>query len=106
MEKTGGTLTVRSCRVPPQRLPEDYHPMSDGGYVAVSVEDTGCGMDKDVMAHIFDAFFTTKEAGKGTGMGLSVVQNILVSHGGYIQAESTPDQGSRFTFYLPERRTG
>lgn len=106
MEKTGGTLTVRSCRVPPQRLPEDYHPMSDGGYVAVSVEDTGCGMDKDVMAHIFDAFFTTKEAGKGTGMGLSVVQNILVSHGGYIQAESTPDRGSRFTFYLPERRTG
>jgi len=102
MEETGGTLTVRSFPVPVQRLPEDFHPMSGGSYVAVSVEDTGCGMEPEVQAHIFDAFFTTKAPGQGTGMGLSVVQNILVSHGGFIQVESTPGQGSRFTFYLPE----
>ncbi len=102
METQGGQLTVRSFPVPAQRLPEDFHPMSGGSYLAVSVEDTGCGMEPEVQAHIFDAFFTTKAAGQGTGMGLSVVQNILVSHGGFIQAESTPGQGSRFTFYLPE----
>ena len=102
MEAQGGRLTVRSFPVAAQRLPEDFHPMSGGSYLAVSVEDTGCGMEPEVQAHIFDAFFTTKAAGQGTGMGLSVVQNILVSHGGFIQAESTPGQGSRFTFYLPE----
>ena len=51
--------------------------------------------------HIFDAFFTTKAAGEGTGLGLSVVQNILISHGGFIEAHSTVGEGSEFLVYLP-----
>ena len=106
MERQGGTMTVQSRRISAQNLPEDFHPMSEGNYLSVSVADTGCGMEPEVLAHIFDAFFTTKAAGQGTGMGLSVVQNILVSHGGYIQVESAPGQGSTFTFFLPEKASG
>ena len=63
--------------------------------------DTGCGMTSETLAHIFDAFFTTKAAGEGTGLGLSVVQNILISHGGFIEAHSTVGEGSEFLVYLP-----
>ena len=54
-----------------------------------------------MLTQIFDPFFTTKAAGDGTGLGLSVVQNILISHGGFIEAKSTLGQGSRFLVYLP-----
>ena len=99
----GGILTVESNLVPASRVPEQFHPMSEGRYASVQVTDTGNGIDPEVLPHIFDSFFTTKEAGSGTGLGLCVVQNILVSHGGFIQVESTPGEGSSFTFYLPER---
>jgi len=70
-------------------------------YLRLSVQDTGCGMDKQTQEKIFEPFFTTKEVGKGTGMGLSTVYGIIKRVGGYIEVESSPGQGSKFTLYFP-----
>ena len=101
MDGTGGVLTVEAETVPQESLPPRYHPTAASGFVRVRVADTGCGMPPETLAHIFDTFFTTKAAGEGTGLGLSVVQNILISHGGFIEAHSTVGQGSEFLVYLP-----
>ena len=83
----GGQLTVRTH--------------VEEGRVALSVEDTGKGISEEVKRQIFNPFFTTKEVGKGTGLGLPVVHGIVTSHGGTIQVESREGQGSRFTIQLP-----
>ena len=101
MEGKGGVLTVQAEKIDADVLPENYHPTVQSGFVRVRVADTGCGMAPETLAHIFDTFFTTKAAGEGTGLGLSVVQNILISHGGFIEAHSTVGQGSEFLVYLP-----
>ncbi|HQJ08770.1 MAG TPA: PAS domain S-box protein [Deltaproteobacteria bacterium] len=72
-----------------------------GPYLKIAVKDTGCGMTPDIMDQIFEPYFTTKAAGKGYGMGLSVVHGILKSHGGSIAVESEPGKGSLFTVFLP-----
>ncbi len=70
-------------------------------YVKVDISDNGCGMSDEVIRQIFDPFFTTKKGGKGTGLGLALVEQIIGSHKGYIQAESVPEQGSTFHIWLP-----
>jgi len=72
-----------------------------GRYVVLEVTDNGCGMPPDVKAKIFDPFLTTKEQGKGTGLGLAMVYGIIRNHDGYIQVESSPGIGTTFTIYLP-----
>ncbi|MBE9528449.1 MAG: PAS domain S-box protein [Proteobacteria bacterium] len=75
--------------------------LSAGDYVQVSVEDTGPGMEHEVLQKIFDPYFTTKET--GTGLGLATSYKILERHGGHISVESTPGVGTTFTLLLPAR---
>lgn len=70
-------------------------------YIYISIEDDGCGMEKETLKHIFDPFFTTKKGGKGTGLGLALVEQIVTSHKGYIFAESQPGIGSCFHVGIP-----
>ncbi|MGD8267834.1 MAG: response regulator [Desulfobacterales bacterium] len=74
-----------------------------GRYVAVTVSDSGCGMDRQTLQKIFDPFFTTKPKGRGTGLGLATAYAIIKNHGGHIRAESHPGHGSRFSILLPAK---
>ncbi len=87
----GGTITIETTNVD----------LVDGPHVAVSVTDTGRGMDDATRAHLFEPFFTTKEVGKGTGLGLSTAYGIVKQSGGTIDVTSEPGAGSTFTIYLP-----
>jgi len=101
----GGTLTIATGNavvetghfgVPPYVVP--------GEYVKLSVTDTGTGIRKEVQEQIFEPFSTTKEVGKGTGLGLAVVYGIVKKSGGYILIDSEVGQGACFTVYLPKSK--
>jgi len=72
-----------------------------GEYVVLSVTDTGTGMTDDVKAHLFEAFFSTKPKGKGTGLGLATCQTIVQQSGGQITLKSEVGNGTTFTMYFP-----
>jgi two-component system, cell cycle sensor histidine kinase and response regulator CckA len=76
-----------------------------GEYVRISIKDDGCGMDEELQKHIFEPFYTTKEVGKGTGMGLSAAYGTVKLHGGDIFLESGPRQGSTFHILLPRSKS-
>ncbi len=76
--------------------------IKSGTYVRLTISDTGHGMDKQTMDRIFEPFFTKKEVGSGSGLGLSVVHGIVANHGGFMKVESQPGKGSRFMIYLPQ----
>lgn len=73
-----------------------------GRYASVAVADTGCGMDAATQARLFEPFFTTKAPGRGTGLGLALVQDALRQAGGFVRVASVPGRGSTFEVYLPE----
>ena len=70
-------------------------------FIRIDIKDNGCGMSPDVLKQIFDPFFTTKKGGKGTGLGLALTEQIVTSHRGIVNAESTPGMGSVFHLYFP-----
>jgi len=100
----GGTLTVRTenLTIDEERLTP--YRVKAGGYIKITVADTGIGMDKKTQARIFDPFFTTREMGRGKGLGLASVYGIIKNHGGFINVESQKDRGARFEIYLPASR--
>jgi signal transduction histidine kinase len=75
--------------------------MHDGRYARLTVSDSGCGMNAATLERIFDAFYTTKPVGQGTGLGLSMVHGTMRSHGGAVTVKSTPGKGSSFALYFP-----
>ncbi len=101
MQEHGGVLEVELTQQTLEQRSEPPFEAPPGRYVVIRVSDTGCGMSPELVGHIFDPYFTTKEAGKGTGLGLAVVHGIVKDLGGYIQVESAPGLGSTFDICLP-----
>jgi PAS domain S-box-containing protein len=102
MGENGGVLEVNLEQVTldePTARGLDLHP---GPYQRLTVSDTGHGMTSDLMARIFEPYFTTREVGKGTGLGLSIVHGIVIRHRGAITCRSEPGKGTIFEVYLPE----
>ncbi|WP_051958029.1 hybrid sensor histidine kinase/response regulator [Desulfobacter vibrioformis] len=104
MAEVRGTLTVTltdiifpdigvqaglSCQIP------------DGAYVRLEVIDTGHGMNEDTLEKAFEPYFTTREHGKGTGLGLTLVHSIVAEHQGFLDVASTPGKGTRFQLFFP-----
>ncbi len=98
----GGRLTIETRRTEvAEALPGVPGPVPPGQYVRCRVTDTGCGMPDHVRVRIFEPFYTTKEAGKGTGLGLATVYGVVKQSGAYIQVESAVGRGTTFDLYFP-----
>ncbi len=103
--EAGGQLTFETRVVDlDAKIPGSHAGLLSGPHLAITVADTGQGIPLDLQERIFEPFYTTKELGRGTGMGLAMVYGFARSHGGTVQVTSAPGQGARFTLYLPLSR--
>ncbi len=101
----GGTLAISTRNVSVRFDGREEHGwVNAGDYVAMIVTDTGIGMSETIQRHLFEPFYTTKETGKGTGLGLATVYGIVQQSGGYVWAKSELGRGSTFTIYIPSTK--
>ncbi len=102
MEESGGILTISLKNVTLNREDLAGDPLVlPGEYAQLSIKDTGAGIAPEVLRRVFDPYFTTKEVGKGTGMGLAIVHGIVKSYNGFVSCSSTPGKGTTVQVYLP-----
>jgi CheY-like chemotaxis protein len=98
----GGKLCIETCSVTLDQEFVNVHGYGRAGtYAVLSVADNGIGMDRETQSHIFEPFYTTKEEGKGTGLGLAMAYGIIKTHDGFINIYSEPGIGTIFKIYLP-----
>jgi signal transduction histidine kinase len=98
----GGTLRIATADIlVDNEFGQAHAGMAPGHYAALSVADSGYGMNPETRQHIFEPFFTTKDIGKGSGLGLSIVYGIVQQNGGHVWVDSVEGKGTTFTLYLP-----
>ncbi len=103
MEEYGGTITIKTKPIELHQEQVRYNPdLKRGSYYEIIISDTGAGIKPKNIDKIFDPYFTTKEIGKGSGMGLAVVHGIIKNHKGTITVDSEPKKGAIFTILIPQ----
>jgi signal transduction histidine kinase/CheY-like chemotaxis protein len=102
MASGGGvlSLSLAPCRVEASKTRSNPD-LGEGLYALLSVSDTGCGIEPRLLGRVFEPFFSTKPSGRGTGLGLSVVHGIVRAHGGALEIESRPEEGTTVRAYFP-----
>jgi len=103
----GGQLTIMAEEIEvTAAAPRENQDAYSGHFVCLSVKDTGCGMAPEVLAHVFEPFYTTKPVGKGTGLGLATVYGIAQQHRGWVEVQSEEAKGSCFKVFIPALAEG
>lgn len=106
MERSGGRLDISLSECAAADLPgNDIASEHSSRYARITIRDSGVGMDRETMARIFEPYFTTKDANRGTGIGLAVVHYIVNTYNGKIDVSSEPGQGTCFSIFLPALET-
>lgn len=105
MGRENGTMKIRADVTNVRTIREEHPDLQPDAlfkdFIRIRISDTGCGMTPEVARQIFNPFFTTKQTGQGTGLGLTMVDNIIVSHRGMIAVDSVEKVGTQFTVYIP-----